>query len=190
MQNDGKAVKAPATRVSRLEARREKLLVTIERTQRRFEKADKMAKRALKTLATLERKRRRMDKAITKAKAEAADDLVGHFAMTEPVMSDAQWKETLASVKPLSPELRAEALATADCDDGVPQFLKDAAQERTRKLQSLPDPKTKEKKAERKAVEKEKREAELTGKRRKLPPSGKAALSAINADLQKAPNRK
>jgi hypothetical protein len=55
-----------------------------------------------------------------------------------------------------------------------------------RRLNALPNPRTKEKKAERRAVEKERLDAELTGKRRKMPPSGKAALSAINADLQKA----
>ena len=44
---------------------------------------------------------------------------------------------------------------------------------------SLTDPKTKEKRAERRAVEREKRDADLRGKTRKMPPSGKAALDAI-----------
>jgi hypothetical protein len=49
-----------------------------------------------------------------------------------------------------------------------------------RDLNALPDPRTKEKRAERRAVEKEKRDAELTGKRRKMPLTGKAALAAIS----------
>jgi hypothetical protein len=40
---------------------------------------------------------------------------------------------------------------------------------------------SKEKNAERRAIEKEMRQAELTGKRRKMPLSGKAALQAIKA---------
>jgi hypothetical protein len=50
---------------------------------------------------------------------------------------------------------------------------------RNRKLQTLPDPKTKEKKAERRAIEKEKRYADLTGKRRRMPLTGKAAVDEI-----------
>jgi hypothetical protein len=64
----------------------------------------------------------------------------------------------------------------AEADDGlkVPEFL-----DRNKKLQAMSDPRTKEKKAERKAVAREKLEAELTGKRRKMPLAGKAALDAI-----------
>src|SRR5262245_1875284 len=73
-------------------------------------------------------------------------------------------------------EQKPEPKATADCDDGldIPPML-----DRNRQLQTLPDPRTKEKRAERRAIEREKREAELTGKRRKMPLSGKAALDAI-----------
>ena len=66
----------PGKRLSRLEARREKLLVIIERAQRRFEKHDKASRRALKDLASYERMRRRLDKIIAKAKAEVADALI------------------------------------------------------------------------------------------------------------------
>jgi len=59
-----------------MEARREKLLVTIERAERTFEKHDKAAKRWLKRLAVMNGKKRRADKAIAKAKAEAASALV------------------------------------------------------------------------------------------------------------------
>jgi len=66
----------PGKRLSRLEARREKLLVIIERAQRRFEKHDKASRRTLKDLANYERTRRRLDKTIAKAKAEVADALI------------------------------------------------------------------------------------------------------------------
>jgi hypothetical protein len=61
-------------------------------------------------------------------------------------------------------------------DDGldIPADL-----DRSRKLAALPDPRSKEKKDQRKAVEKQHREADLTGKRRKMPLTGKAAMQAI-----------
>jgi hypothetical protein len=73
-------------------------------------------------------------------------------------------------------DAEAEVTATAPADDGldIPAVL-----DRNRQLQSLPDPRTKEKNAERRIVEKQKREAELTGKTRKMPLTGKAALDAI-----------
>ena len=55
-----------------------------------------------------------------------------------------------------------------------------------RRLNGLPDPRTKEKKAERRAVEKEVREAELTGKRRRMPLTGKDALAAIKGETPDA----
>jgi hypothetical protein len=68
-------------------------------------------------------------------------------------------------------------------DDGldVPEWMKaDAAErDRNRKLQAMANPMTKEKKAERKAIEREVKQAELTGKRRKMPLTGKAALAAL-----------
>jgi hypothetical protein len=173
MQRDGKAVKAPATRVSRLEARREKLLVTIERTQRRFEKADKMAKRALKTLATLERKRRRMDKAMTKANNREQNDGIARTQNQEAIIAAS--RESAATVlATASNTARQENAATSSAESGIPEFL-----DRSKKLNALPDPRTKEKRAERRAVEREKREADLRGKTRKMPLTGKAALDAI-----------
>jgi uncharacterized sporulation protein YeaH/YhbH (DUF444 family) len=72
---------------------------------------------------------------------------------------------------------------------GIPTFLRrgQAAQaaadavlsETSRKLAALPDPKAPELKATRKIVEQQKREAELTGKRRKVPLCGQAAIDAI-----------
>jgi len=52
-------------------------------------------------------------------------------------------------------------------------------EDRARRLQTLPDPRSPEKRAERRAVEKEVRQAELTGKRRKMPLSGAAAVKHI-----------
>jgi hypothetical protein len=77
------------------------------------------------------------------------------------------WNE-IPAVRKAAPKPEAKA------DDGIPAFLR-----RTQELQAMANPRTKEKKAERRAVEREKREAELTGKRRKLPPTGKAAFEAI-----------
>jgi hypothetical protein len=69
--------------------------------------------------------------------------------------------------------------AAGDVDDGldIP-----AALDRNRRLQTMADPMTKEKKAERRAIEKEKREAEPRGQTRKMPLTGKAALDAIRAN--------
>jgi hypothetical protein len=78
--------------------------------------------------------------------------------------------------------IQGQTFEEAAKDDGIPTFLR-------RDLNALPDPRTKEKKAERRAVEKEKREAELTGKRRKMPLSGKEALKAI-AQAEEAKSEK
>jgi hypothetical protein len=165
-----------------MEARREKLLVTIERAERTFEKHDKAAKRWLKRLAVLNGTKRRADKAIAKAKAEAADALVESTAPNiGKLYADA------SAAKPRTLSERTDAIVSnmlqgksfeeaAAKDDGldIPPAL-----DRTRKLQAMADPKTKEKKAERRKVEAEHRQAELTGKRRKMPPTGKAAVDMI-----------
>jgi hypothetical protein len=137
--------------IARQEANYEKLCTTIERTQRRWEKADKAAARLLKKLAALERQRSRARRRLDRVKAEAK----------------------AAALHP-EPELPKPELPK---DGGIPEFL-----DRSKKLQALPNPRTKEKKAERRAVEKEVREAELRGKRRKMPLSGKDALKAIHSN--------
>lgn len=76
MGNMPNAVKSPAQRLSRLEARREKLLVIIHRTRTRWEKADKAAQKHMRALIKLERQLIRMDKTIAKAKVETANELV------------------------------------------------------------------------------------------------------------------
>jgi multidrug resistance efflux pump len=83
-----------------------------------------------------------------------------------------------------------EPIDSVKREDGldIPSYLKrslaaqaeDAIAERDgRRLAALPDPRAPEKKAQRKEVEKQVRQAELTGKRRRMPLSGKAALDAI-----------
>jgi len=57
-------------------SRYEKLVVSIERYQRKFEKADKTAKRCLLMLAKLERQRRSAAKRQAAKEREVADDLV------------------------------------------------------------------------------------------------------------------
>jgi len=207
MQKDAATVNA-GKRISRMEARREKLLITIERTQRRFEKADKTARRALKSLATLERTRRRMDKALAKARTEAADDTVESatpkLEAMEQALGEAIYGERprgMARLAHLAEDLPNAALEAGQdqgifpkADDGLPNFLRrqqerqaeaeHSVEERHRKLQAMADPKTKEKKAERRAVEKEIRQAEITGKRRKMPLTGRAALAAMSAENQ------
>jgi hypothetical protein len=95
-------------------------------------------------------------------------------------------RERKRAARPVSPAVAparndvpqtVAATVSAGCDDGldIPIYL-----DRNRKLQALPDPKTKERKAQRREVEKQKRQAEITGKRRKMPLTDKAALEAIN----------
>jgi hypothetical protein len=85
----------------------------------------------------------------------------------------------------------AEATKAKNDDLEIPDYLKRAVatgrydakhiSDTAKRLATLPDPKTKEKKAERRAIDKEKRDADLRGKTRKMPLSGKAALDAIRS---------
>src|SRR5215831_16223593 len=86
----------------------------------------------------------------------------GRF-LAEPVTTQAAKHEPAPSPMP-SPA------PAGGGSDGIPEFLRRT--EATKRLGALPDPRTKEKKAERRAVEQEVRQAELTGKRRKMPLSG------------------
>jgi hypothetical protein len=153
--------------IARQEANYEKLCTTIERTQRRWEKTDKAAARLLKKLAALERQRSRARRRLDRAKAEA--QAAALHPDPEPAKQPTLSESCNAIVSGMIQGQSFEESA------GIPEFL-----DRSKKLNALPDPKTKEKKAERRAVEKEIREAELTGKRRKLPLSGKDALKAIH----------
>jgi hypothetical protein len=95
------------TATDRRTARYEKLCTTIERTQRRFEKYDRLAKRALKSLATLERQRTRLRKAMAKATTAAADDLIG---------STVPQPEARVETTPAKPEPAVPVISTDDPD--------------------------------------------------------------------------
>ena len=71
---------------------------------------------------------------------------------------------------PLPPEM-VEAVKAAMDDDPIPSFLD--------RRNLMADPKTKDLNAERRVVEKEKREAKLAGATRMMPLTGKAALDHI-----------
>jgi hypothetical protein len=58
-------------------------------------------------------------------------------------------------------------------DEPIPTFLD--------RRNLIADPKTKDRNAERRAIEKEKRDAKLTGELKKMPLSGRAALAKIMA---------
>jgi hypothetical protein len=61
---------------SRTEKRHTAVVVTIERWQRRLEKADKTVRRAVLTLTKLERRRRRLQKRIAAEDVAKADAIV------------------------------------------------------------------------------------------------------------------
>jgi hypothetical protein len=139
------------------ERRRKALLAKIARLVRKRNEAIKTLVKAENLLPQLERRARLMDRP---AKRRTADG------------------------PPLQPAAAPTFKQVHDAVAGIPQVEDDGLDipptlDRTRKLQAMADPRTKEKKAERRAVEKEKREADLRGKTRKMPPTGKAALDAI-----------
>lgn len=69
---------------SRIEKRHTAVVVTIERWQRKLEKADKTVRRAVLTLAKLERQRRRLQKRITAEETAKADAVVMAAIPAEP----------------------------------------------------------------------------------------------------------
>jgi hypothetical protein len=71
-------------KTDRREKRYQKLCATIERTQRRLDKADKTVSRCIKQLVKLERQRRRLEKARAEAERQTADSLVTAQAAPEP----------------------------------------------------------------------------------------------------------
>jgi hypothetical protein len=71
-------------RVERKEKDHRKLCVTIERTQRRLEKADKTLVRCVKMLTKLERQRRRLEKAKDEQSRMLADMMVKEVAAPAP----------------------------------------------------------------------------------------------------------
>jgi hypothetical protein len=233
------------TATDRRTARYEKLCTTIERTQRRFEKYDRLAKRALKSLATLERQRTRMRKAMAKADTTAADDLIGSTvpqpearvettpAKPEPAVPvistddpdlvqkvqaalDAGRPDDRPTAAPgyrltgrwFQPDAPTPTPAPASKDDGLelPGFLdqrdktkaaptptppatsemtgeeKDALARAEITAQRTAKEKTKrERRATKRKIDAEVRDADLTGQRRRMPLQGKDALAAIAA---------
>jgi hypothetical protein len=75
---------------------------------------------------------------------------------------------------PVQPDTApAEAAPSPAGDEPIPTFLD--------RRNLIADPKTKDRNAERRAIEKEKRDAKLTGELKKMPLTGRAALAKINA---------
>jgi hypothetical protein len=198
MQRSSAPVVNPGQRLSRMEARREKLLVTIERAERTFEKHDKAAKRWLKRLAVLHGKRRRADKALAKAKAEAADALTVPLAKlgeTEIGKANAEsWNAipAVAKAKAPAPEPRMDdpnhpdlvaarellSGVNAALDDGIPSYLRRQPREFD-PYKGERDAATKEKAKTKREANKQRAAADATGERAKMPLTGKAALAAI-----------
>jgi hypothetical protein len=157
------------------QARYEKLCTTIERWQRKLDRADRTVHRSVKMLTKLERQRTRVQRAMAAQSRQSADDLVKTQAESIPAATSAPTPTLSESCDAIvSAMVQGKTFEEAD-GLAIPPVL-----DRTRKLQAMADPRTKEKKAERRAVEKELRNAELTGKRRKMPLQGKEALAVIN----------
>lgn len=145
----------------------EQLNRAIERWERKQDAAVVMLRKSAEELLKLRRKRKRT------LEKNTADFLAKRKA-TQP--------ESPPSCAPAQNDVTSS-------DGGIPAFLRrgQAAQaaadtaidEATRKLGALPDPRSKERKAQRREVEREVRQAEITGKRRRMPLQGKAALDAI-----------
>lgn len=117
-------------------------------------------KRAVTAVDKLERQRERLERRMGEPPAPANPAPRKQPAATEPAPA---------------PEAEAQPAPAGEIDTGIPTFL----QRDSKRLAALPDPRTREKKAERRVVEKQKLERELTGKTRKMPLAGKDALAAI-----------
>jgi len=148
----------------------EKLNRAIERWQQKQEGAVIMLRKSAEMLAKLHRQRRRMLATIPRPPRDL---------------------DQIPAVQEIIEAAMPTSASKGDDDGGIPEFLRrgQAAQDAVdaevdkanRRLQAMADPRTKEKRAERRAVEREKREADLRGKTRKMPLTGKAALDAIKS---------
>jgi hypothetical protein len=141
-----------------VEKRQVKLAANTEATERWLRRLF----RATNELRRLTQERKRLLKPAREFKEvpQLNDELPTFKKTTAPVVDE-------PAPPPPPPPGRSETEG-----DGIPPFL--------RRLQAMPDPRTKERKAERRTVEREVLDAEITGKRRKLPLTGKAALDAIH----------
>jgi hypothetical protein len=171
-------------RIARLEKLRDQAIRDLVITETKLPILRKQAKRMVgRILATQVESPHRLDPV-------AAPAEVGDEPLPMPAEGKAQDGRSQNNDVVLQNDAGAKGGAGyLDEHGGIPTFLRrgqaaqaaaDAAiSETSRKLAALPDPKAPELKAKRKMVEQQKREAELTGKRRKLPLSGKAAIDAI-----------
>ena len=178
MKQTSTTVKPTATGYTRREARYEKLLTTIERAQRKMEKADRTVTRCVKLLAKLERQRRRMQKAMAQARAAAADELVTTAApVPAPVQEEAPPPIVAAPAPADELEIPTYLRRTADgnAKDAAARAEIEAAQAAEKKRKA-------ERAAAKRSIKKQVLDAELTGQRRKMPLTGRAALAAIKAD--------
>lgn len=159
-------------RINHLEAQREAAIKTLVKTETALPSLRKQAKRLVDYLL--------------------AEELRA-LQPTPYLDEDLKLDEGAAAGRPdtAPPSEPADSLKEDGLD--IPSYLKRAtpagmvsdgpddadARDYNRRLAAMADPRTPEKKAERKVVAQEIRHAELTGKRRKMPLSGKAALDAI-----------
>ena len=150
--------------------KRDKLL---QRNADATERWERKLFRAASELQKLRRQRKRLYKLFDLPVSDARIAENPHPAPAHHVAEERS--ASVDVVAPVEKDTGNEPLA-AKPDDGldVPAIL-----DRNRKLQAMADPMSKEKKAERRAIEKEKRDADLRGKTRRMPLQGKAALDAI-----------
>jgi len=172
-------------RIARLEKLRDQAIRDLVMTETRLPALRKQAKRAVgRILATQVESPHHLDPI-------APTPEVVQQPLPMPAEREAQDGRSLDNDVVLQNEAGAEVeRGDLDKHGGIPTFLRrgqaaqaaaDAAiSEAARKLGALPDPKAPERKAVRKEVEQQVRQAELTGKRRKLPLTGKQALAEIN----------
>lgn len=142
---------------------------TISQWEHRQDLATKMLHKSADMLLKLRRQRRRMLERLTTVESKAADDLVASTIET-PVV------EQPKSAEP----------GPAIAEEDIPDFLertgkeKDAAARQEIEAEQAALKKRKaERRIEKLKIGQETKEAELTGKRRKMPLTGKEALAAI-----------
>lgn len=153
----------------------EKLQRARARWEHKQEQAVVMLRRSAEELVTIRRQLKRLLQRETASYQETRRELAPPPAMSlssSDVASDVTTPSDTTEVT----ELASTGGFGINLDDGldIPPAL-----DRNRKLQAMADPRSKEKKAEYRAVERERREADLTGKRRKMPLTGKAAIEHI-----------
>lgn len=174
---------AEEVKQARREKRYQNLLTTIERTQRRLDKADKTARRLLRSLAKLEQQRRRLEKArrapapmpqsepepehprVEARERAVANSLVENVTEITELTSQGGFGVNLDDI----PDWMLRRLP----QNAEPEAVKELV-EREQEKQAL----TKEKAR----VKREKRKAADAGDTRRLPLQGREALAAIKGE--------